>query len=140
VNLLTAAFVLVQPSRIEPGKPIARVKENDGPVDRDDSFQVDLAASGSAYTRFVVNAAGFLLEDTGFFGSPPLSRAREWNSAALSPRPLLIEDFVDGRNRVEQEAGLHQRLAQVFLSYSESSAPLAYSIGEGATGLGFMVG
>jgi cephalosporin-C deacetylase-like acetyl esterase len=37
-------------------------------------------------------------------------------AAALAPRPLLIENFVDGRNRVEGDAGLRERFAQVFQS------------------------
>ncbi len=67
---------------VEPDDPLARVKENDGPVDQDDSFQVYLATSGSAYAQFVVNAAGYLLDTSGLFGGPRLSRAREWNSGA----------------------------------------------------------
>jgi hypothetical protein len=45
-------------------------------------------------------------------------------ASALSPRPLLIENFVDGRNRVVREAGLHDRFVQVFQSYRESPADL----------------
>ena len=67
---------------VEPGDPIARIRENDGPVNRDDTFQVYLATSGSSYAQFVVNAAGYLLDNTGFFGGERLSRAREWNSGA----------------------------------------------------------
>jgi cephalosporin-C deacetylase-like acetyl esterase len=67
---------------IEPAEPITRVKENDGPVNHDDSFQVYLATSGSSYAQFVVNSAGYLLDNTGFFGGERMSRAREWNSGA----------------------------------------------------------
>jgi hypothetical protein len=67
---------------VEPDDPLARVKENKGPVEQDDTFQVYLATSGSAYAQFVVNAAGYLLDTTGLFGGPRLSRAREWNSGA----------------------------------------------------------
>lgn len=67
---------------VELRDPVTRVKENDGPVDRDDSFQIYLATSGSAYAQFVVNSAGYLLDNTGFFGGPRLSRAKEWNSGA----------------------------------------------------------
>jgi dienelactone hydrolase len=67
---------------VEPGDPIAVARENDGPVNGDDSFQVYLATSGSSYANFVVNAAGYLLDNTGFFGGERLSRAREWNSGA----------------------------------------------------------
>ena len=65
---------------IEPGEPIDRAKENDGAVNHDDSFQVYLATTGSAYAEFVVNPSGYLLNDTGFFGGERLSRAREWQS------------------------------------------------------------
>jgi cephalosporin-C deacetylase-like acetyl esterase len=67
---------------VESEDPIARVKENDGLVGRDDNFQVYLATSGSVYAQFVVNSAGYVLDDAGFFGGPRLSRAREWNSGA----------------------------------------------------------
>lgn len=67
---------------VEPGEPVTRVKENDGPVNHDDNFQVYLATSGSAYAQFVVNSAGYLLDSMGFFGGERLSRAREWNSGA----------------------------------------------------------
>jgi len=67
---------------VEPGEPVTRVKENDGPVNNDDNFQVYLATSGSAYAQFVVNSAGYLLHNTGFFGGERLSRAREWSSGA----------------------------------------------------------
>ncbi len=66
----------------EPGAVVARVKENDGPVNLDDSFQVYLATSGSAYTQFAINPSGYLLDNVGFTGGPRLSRAREWNSGA----------------------------------------------------------
>jgi hypothetical protein len=45
-------------------------------------------------------------------------------AAALSPRPLLIESFVDGRNRVVEEAGLRERFAQAFQSYGEALSQL----------------
>ena len=67
---------------VEPGEPVTRVKENDGPVNNDDNFQVYLAISGSAYVQFAVNSAGYLLDNTGFFGGERLSRAREWSSGA----------------------------------------------------------
>jgi hypothetical protein len=44
--------------------------------------------------------------------------------AALAPRPLLIENFVDGRNRVMPEAGLRDRFAQVFQAYSGAPSRL----------------
>ncbi|PYV15743.1 MAG: hypothetical protein DMG21_14120 [Acidobacteria bacterium] len=67
---------------VEPSEPVARVKENDGPVNHDDNFQVYLATSGSAYAQFVVNSTGYLLDSVGFFGGERLSRAREWTSGA----------------------------------------------------------
>jgi cephalosporin-C deacetylase-like acetyl esterase len=45
-------------------------------------------------------------------------------ASALSPRPLLIENSVDGRNRVVREANLHDRFAQVFQAYRESPGQL----------------
>jgi len=48
-------------------------------------------------------------------------------AAALAPRPLLIENFVDGRNRVAAETGLHEHFAEVFKSYSESPSQLRVS-------------
>jgi cephalosporin-C deacetylase-like acetyl esterase len=67
---------------VEPSDPLARVRENDGRVNRDGTFQVYLATSGSSYAGFVVNETGYLLDNTGFFGGERLSRAREWNSGA----------------------------------------------------------
>jgi hypothetical protein len=45
-------------------------------------------------------------------------------AAALAPRPLLVENFVDGRNRVVGEAGLHARFGLVFQSYREAPSKL----------------
>jgi Acetyl xylan esterase (AXE1) len=67
---------------VEPGTVVARVKENNGPLGGDDSFHVYLAASGSMYAQFAVNAASYLLDTVGFSGGERLSRAREWNSGA----------------------------------------------------------
>ncbi|MGI8958328.1 MAG: acetylxylan esterase [Bryobacteraceae bacterium] len=66
----------------EPDRIVARTKENDGPVTQDDSFQVYLSSSGSSYSEFAVNAAGYLLDTMGFAGGPRLSRARQWTSGA----------------------------------------------------------
>jgi hypothetical protein len=66
----------------EPGEISAGVKENDGPVNQDDSFHVYLATSGSAYVQLVVSAIGYLLDSTGMAGGQRLSRAREWDSGA----------------------------------------------------------
>ncbi len=50
-------------------------------MNQDDSFQIYLATSGSAFhTQFAINPSGYLLDNTGFTGGPRLSRAREWNS------------------------------------------------------------
>jgi cephalosporin-C deacetylase-like acetyl esterase len=65
---------------VEPDGTRARVRETDGSVAQDDSFHVYLATSGSAYTQFVVNPLGYLLDNQGFFGGQRLSRAREWDS------------------------------------------------------------
>ena len=66
---------------IEPGGVVARANERDGPVDRDDSFQVYLATSGSAYVEYAVNPAGYVLDALGHQGSPRLSEPHsEWNS------------------------------------------------------------
>jgi cephalosporin-C deacetylase-like acetyl esterase len=66
---------------IEPGNVIARVHERDGSVDRDDSFQVYLATSGSAYVEYAVNPSGVVLDAAGHQGSPRSSEPHsEWNS------------------------------------------------------------
>jgi cephalosporin-C deacetylase-like acetyl esterase len=66
----------------EPGAIRASVRENDGPVNQDDSFHVYLATSGSAYAQFAINPLGYLLDNMGFAGGQRLSRAREWSSGA----------------------------------------------------------
>jgi cephalosporin-C deacetylase-like acetyl esterase len=66
---------------IEPGAVVARANERDGSVDRDDSFQVYLATSGSAYVQYAVNPSGYVLDAAGHQGSPRLSEPHsEWNS------------------------------------------------------------
>lgn len=67
---------------VEPGEPQASVTETDGPVERDDSFQVYLAVSGSMYAQFVVNPLGYLRDAAGFSGGTRISRPREWDSGA----------------------------------------------------------
>ncbi|HUS05008.1 MAG TPA: hypothetical protein VMZ52_01840, partial [Bryobacteraceae bacterium] len=64
----------------EPDTIKAAVNENDGPVERDDSFLVYLATSGSTYVQIAANALGYLKDDTGFSGGPRISRPREWDS------------------------------------------------------------
>jgi hypothetical protein len=48
-------------------------------------------------------------------------------ASALAPRPLLIESFVDGRNRKVAETGLREHFAEVFKSYSGSPSQLRVS-------------
>lgn len=66
----------------EPGDIVAGVKQNDAPVNQDDSFHVYLATSGSAYVQLAVNALGYLLDQSGMAGGQRLSRPREWDSGA----------------------------------------------------------
>jgi dienelactone hydrolase len=66
----------------EPGEIIAEAKERDADVDRDDSFQVYLATSGSSYLQYAINPLGCILDASGRQGSPRLTQPRrEWNSA-----------------------------------------------------------
>ena len=66
---------------IEPGGLVARVSERDGPLDTDDSFQVYLTTSASAYVQYAVNPSGYVLDAAGHEGSPRLSKPHpEWNS------------------------------------------------------------
>jgi len=66
---------------VEPGGVVSWAKERDGPVDRDDSFQVYLTASGSTYVEYAVNPSGYVLDAAGNQGSPRLSTPHsEWNS------------------------------------------------------------
>ncbi len=66
----------------EPDGIVARVNENDGPVTQDDSFQVYLSTSGSSYTEFAINPAGYLLDTKGFAGGERLSHPGDWTSGA----------------------------------------------------------
>jgi hypothetical protein len=45
-------------------------------------------------------------------------------AATVSPRPLLMENFVDGRNRVVREAELRERFARVLQSYRGAASQL----------------
>lgn len=66
---------------VEPGGVVSRAKERDGPVDRDDSFQVYLTTSGSTYVEYAVNPSAYVLDAAGHQGSPRLSTPHsEWNS------------------------------------------------------------
>jgi dienelactone hydrolase len=65
----------------EPYGTVAEVRERDGAVDRDDSFQVYLATSGSSYVKYAVNALGYVQDANGFSGGARISRPHvEWNS------------------------------------------------------------
>ena len=67
----------------EPEEIVATVKERDGRVDRDDSFQVYLGASGSSYAQVAVNALGYVLDLAAKTGGPRISRPRlDWDSEA----------------------------------------------------------
>ena len=66
---------------IEPGDIVARAHDRDTDVDRDDSFQVYLATSGSTYVQYAINPLGYILDAAGHQGSPRLSEPhRDWNS------------------------------------------------------------
>ncbi len=65
----------------EPSETVADVRERDGQVDHDDSFQVYLATSGSSYVKYAVNALGYVQDANGFSGGERISRPHvEWNS------------------------------------------------------------
>jgi cephalosporin-C deacetylase-like acetyl esterase len=65
----------------EPYGTVAEVRERDGAVDQDDSFQIYLATSGSAYVKYAVNALGFVQDATGSSSGARISRPHvEWNS------------------------------------------------------------
>jgi cephalosporin-C deacetylase-like acetyl esterase len=66
---------------IEPDRIIATVKERDGEVTSDDSFQVFLATTGSSYVEYAINAEGYILDAAGHQGSPRLGTPyADWNS------------------------------------------------------------
>lgn len=66
---------------VEPGEIVARANDRDTDVDRDDSFQVYLATSGSMYVQYAINPLGYILDAAGHQGGPRLSEAhRDWNS------------------------------------------------------------
>jgi len=65
----------------EPYGTVAQAQERDGPTDRDDSFQVYLATSGSSYVKYAVNSLGYAQDANGFSGGARISRPHvEWNS------------------------------------------------------------
>ena len=65
----------------EPSGTVADVRERDGAVDHDDSFQIYLATSGSSYVKYAVNALGYVEDANGSAGGPRISRPHvEWNS------------------------------------------------------------
>ncbi|MGH9326397.1 MAG: hypothetical protein ACRD2B_06895, partial [Terriglobia bacterium] len=66
---------------VEPDGVVVRAKDRDAAVDRDDSFQVYLATSGSAYVQYAINPLGYILDAAGHQGGPRLSEPHpEWNS------------------------------------------------------------
>jgi cephalosporin-C deacetylase-like acetyl esterase len=66
----------------EPGAVLSNVRKRDGAVDQDDSFQVFLAGSGSAYVKIAINPSGYLLDAVGESGGPYKSRARlDWSAS-----------------------------------------------------------
>ncbi len=83
VKLIHNGYTLAVMARcMEPEGVRVKAKQRDGPVDKDDSFQVYLATSGSAYAQFAINPAGYLLDAVGETGGPYLSRPRtDWNTA-----------------------------------------------------------
>jgi dienelactone hydrolase len=67
---------------IGPSRVIARIRDRDGSVTSDDSFQVYLATSGSYYVQYAINPNGAVLDASGHQGSPRLSSPHvEWNSS-----------------------------------------------------------
>jgi hypothetical protein len=67
----------------EPDAIVARAAEHDGAVDRDDSFQIYLATSGSSYVQLAINPRGFVLDSAGKAGGPRVARPRpKWHSQA----------------------------------------------------------
>jgi dienelactone hydrolase len=82
VKLLQDGHTLAVMARcLEPEDIVARAQERDGEVERDDSFQVYLATSGSAYVQYAINPLGYIRDAAGHQGSPRLSQAHaEWNS------------------------------------------------------------
>jgi len=72
--------VAVMAKCVETEPLVAKARKRDGPVDQDDSLQVFLATSGSAYVKIAINPAGYLLDAVGESGGPYKSRARaDWN-------------------------------------------------------------
>jgi len=69
----------------EPENVIAEAHERDGPVDRDDSFQMFLATSGSSYVHYAINPLGAVLDANGHAGGPRVSRPYvDWDSPVES--------------------------------------------------------
>jgi dienelactone hydrolase len=65
----------------EPYGTVGSVREQDGPVDQDDSFQVYLATTDSSYVKYAINVLGYIQDASGFSGGPRISRPHvDWNS------------------------------------------------------------
>lgn len=82
VKLLHDGHTLAVLARcIEPDRVIAEAKERDSLVREDDSLQVYLATSGSAYVQYAIDPQGYILDAAGHLGSPRLSRPQvSWSS------------------------------------------------------------
>ena len=79
----------------EPYGTVADVKERDGEIDRDDSFQVYMATSGSSYVQYAVNPLGYVLDANGFFGGPRVSSPHvEWNSPVRATAKRLRGEWI----------------------------------------------
>ena len=100
---------------IEPDRVIARAKEpDDGLVAEDDSFQIYLATSGSAYVQYAINPRSYIQDAIGHTGNPRLSRPFvDWKSSV--------------RGMARQEPG--QWIARLDLPL----AAVAKALGEAAT-------
>ena len=65
----------------EPYGVKASVRERDGPVEQDDSFQVYLATTGSSYVKYGMNPLAYIQDASGSSGGPRISRPHlDWNS------------------------------------------------------------
>lgn len=79
----------------EPDPVVAQARKRDAEIDRDDSFQVYLATSGSSYVRYAINPFGYVQDATGFSGGPRVSRPHvEWNSPVRGSAHQLRGEWV----------------------------------------------
>lgn len=104
----------------EPYGTVAEAQERDGPIDRDDSFQVYLATSGSSYVKYAVNALGYVQDANGFSGGARISRPHvEWNSPVRA---------VARKRRGEWIARLDVPLESVATALGEATTPHEWRI------------